>query len=121
MAWTLEEDRYRVLVQAWDFVPGSNWTQHMQEGVTGAERTIAVLSDAYLNSVYGKAEWLVAWADDPAGEQRKLLPIRVQDCARPGFLSGVVGVDLFGKSEADAKATLRRAVVSATQGPAKPP
>jgi TIR domain len=24
IAWILEEDRYRVLVQAWDFVPGSN-------------------------------------------------------------------------------------------------
>jgi hypothetical protein len=68
IAWILEEDGRRVLVQAWDFVPGSNWTQSMQEGVTSAARTIAVLSEAYLQSVYGSAEWLAAWVSDPAGK-----------------------------------------------------
>ena len=34
IAWTLEEDGYRVLVHAWDFVPGSNWTQNMHEGIS---------------------------------------------------------------------------------------
>ena len=120
IAWTLEEDGHRVLVQAWDFVPGSNWTQSMQEGVTGAARTIAVLSDAYLQSVYGTAEWLAAWAEDPDGKQRTLLPVRVQDCARPGFLSNVVSVDLFGTDEAGAKVTLLRAVAGALAGRAKP-
>src|SRR4029077_22704 len=33
IAWVLEADGYRVLVQAWDFVPGSNWVQGMQAGV----------------------------------------------------------------------------------------
>ncbi len=36
IAWTLEEDGYQVLVQAWDFVPGSNWVQKMQDGVREA-------------------------------------------------------------------------------------
>jgi len=27
VAWVLEEARYRVLIQAGDFVPGSNWIQ----------------------------------------------------------------------------------------------
>ena len=52
IAWELEEAGHRVLVQAWDFVPGSNWIQGMQEGVTRAGRTIAVLSPAYLESEY---------------------------------------------------------------------
>ena len=47
IAWVLEEDGHRVLVQAWDFVPGSNWVQRMQDGASRAARTIAVLSDAY--------------------------------------------------------------------------
>ncbi len=33
IAWMLEEDGHQVLVQAWDFVPGSNWIQGMQAGV----------------------------------------------------------------------------------------
>jgi TIR domain len=55
IAWVLEEDGYRVLIQAWDFVPGANWLQGMQEGTSEAERTIAVLSADYLQSVYGGA------------------------------------------------------------------
>src|SRR5690242_1889710 len=106
IAWQLEEGRHRVLVQAWDFVPGSNWIQSMQQGVARADRTIAVLSPAYLSSAYGQAEWQAAWAGDPTGEQGKLLVVRVADCERPGLLAGVVGVDLFDLGEAQTKATL---------------
>ena len=84
-----------MLVQAWDFVPGTNWVQGMQDGTRDAARTIAVLSADYLASVYGGAEWQAAWASDPEGAARKLL--------RSGWPSAsvraagrVVGVDLFG-------------------------
>lgn len=121
IAWTLEEDGHRVLVQAWDFVPGSNWTQYMQDGATKAERTIAVLSADYLESQFGTAEWLAAWMHDPSGRDRKLLTVRVAECERPGFLGSVVGVDLFDRGEAKAKATLRRAVSGMITGRVKPP
>nr|WP_084691959.1 toll/interleukin-1 receptor domain-containing protein [Parafrankia elaeagni] len=62
IAWTLEETGYRVLIQAWDFTPGSNWVTGMDQGVAAAKRTIAVLSAAYTHSVYGAAEWQAAWA-----------------------------------------------------------
>lgn len=120
IAWILEEDGHKVLVQAWDFVPGSNWTQSMQEGVTRATRTIAVLSEKYLTSLFGTAEWQEAWRADPDGAERKLIPVRVEDCERPGFLGSVVGIDLFGREEARAKAKLRQAVAHAIDGRAKP-
>ena len=120
IAWVLEEDGHRVLVQAWDFVPGSNWIQGMQAGVARAARTIAVLSPAYLESEYGTAEWEAAWASDPAGKQRKLLVVRVKECDRPGLLVGVVSVDLFGRAETEARARLRTMVSSAVAGRAKP-
>jgi hypothetical protein len=120
IAWILEEDGHRVLVQAWDFVPGTNWIQSMQAGTRDAARTIAVLSNDYLTSVFGGAEWQAAWAKDPEGTERKLLTVRVADCERPGLLAGVVGVDLFGLAEATAKARLRRMVSDAIAGRAKP-
>jgi hypothetical protein len=120
IAWILEEDGRRVLIQAWDFVPGSNWIQSMQEGAARAERTIAVLSRAYLQSVFGGAEWQAAWAEDPTGAGRKLLPIRVEDCDRLGLLRRVVAVDVFGVDEAKARARLRGAVATALQGRGKP-
>ncbi|SNQ51913.1 TIR protein (fragment) [Frankia canadensis] len=121
VAWSLEDDGHRVLIQAWDFVPGSNWLASMQDGVRGAERTVAVLSDAYLTSVYGAAEWQAAWAGDPAGATRTLLVARVADCDRPGLLGQVVSFDLFGMPEADARAQLLRAArLAVSGGRAKP-
>ena len=58
----------------------------MQAGVARAERTIAVLSPAYLDSEYGTAEWEAAWASDPAGRQRKLLPENVQSTCKGAAL-----------------------------------
>jgi TIR domain len=120
VAWTLEESGHRVLVQAWDFVPGANWVQRMQDGVIGAARTIAILSPDYLDSVYGGAEWQAAWAADPAGRDRSLLTVRVADCERPGLLGPVVGIDLFGVPEANALSRLRDMVARAIAGRAKP-
>ena len=57
---------------------------------------------------------------DPAGRQRKLLVARVKECDRPGLLAGVVSVDLFGQTEAEARAGLRTMVSSAIAGRAKP-
>lgn len=120
VAWQLEEAGHRVLVQAWDFVPGSNWTTSMQDGVTRSDRTIAILSPDYLDSQYGQAEWQTAWAADPLAEQRKLLVVRVADCDRPGFLGGIVGIDVFGRSEVAAQAELTRMVAGALLGRVKP-
>jgi hypothetical protein len=120
VAWVLEEAGYPVLVQAWDFVPGSNWIGRMQDGAGRAARTIAILSDDYLESVYGGAEWQAAWAADPAGAERKLLPVRVRECARPGLLAGVTGFDLFGLGEAGARSLLLSKVTDAVKGRAKP-
>jgi tetratricopeptide (TPR) repeat protein len=121
IAWILEEElHYRVLIQAWDFVPGSNWVQSIQDGITWAERTVAVLSEAYLESVYGAAEWQAAWRADSAGAERKLVPVRVGECNRPGLLGGVVGIDLLGVDETIADARLRDAIAQAVSGRAKP-
>src|SRR2546430_14258713 len=100
IAWILEENDYRVLIQAWDIVPGTNWISAMHVGTQKADRTIAVLSDAYLKSVYGGAEWEAAWASDPTGSERKLLVVRIAPSDRPGLLRGVVGVDLLAATEA---------------------
>jgi hypothetical protein len=120
IAWELEEAGYRVLVQAWDFVPGSNWVVSMQDGARDAARTIAVLSEAYLSSVYGGAEWQAAWTADPAGRGRKLLPVRIEDCDRPGLLAGVTGFDLFGLDNATARERLLSNVRAALAGRVKP-
>ncbi|WP_432878948.1 tetratricopeptide repeat protein [Kribbella sp. CA-245084] len=120
IAWTLEDAGHQVLIQAWDFVPGSNWLAYMQQGASRADRIIAVLSDAYLHSEFGEAEWLAAWGQDAQGTVRKLVPVRVADCDRPGLLNGVVSTDLFGLNEVKAQRRLLDAVGKAISGRAKP-
>lgn len=121
IAWTLEEASYRVLIQAWDLVPGSNWVTGMNEGVTRAARTIAVLSHACTHSVYGAAEWQAAWSADPTGATRTLLVTRVEDCPRPGLLGQVVSLDLYGIPQTTARTDLlRTAELAVSGGRAKP-
>ncbi len=120
VAWQLEDAGYRVLVQAWDMVAGSNWAVRMQEGIACAERTIALLSAAYLNSVYGQAEWQAVQATDPLGFGRKLVPIRIAACPRPGLLGQIVSFDLFGLSQDQAQDRLLKEVGALRAGRAKP-
>lgn len=120
ISWLLEEAGYSVLVQQWDFVPGSNWPVGMERGVTECERTVAVLSPAYLQSVYGRQEWQAVQATDPLGEARKLLPVRVARCRPQGLLATVVYVDLVDQAEEDARRRLLEGVGAARTGRSKP-
>ncbi|WP_131766495.1 toll/interleukin-1 receptor domain-containing protein [Candidatus Protofrankia californiensis] len=104
ISWKLEETGYRVLVQAWDFVAGANWVNTMQLGVTRAARVLPVLSpDCLQHSKFGAAEWQAVWREDPDGERRRVLPVRVRECAPQGLLGGIVYIDLVGPGEKEAK------------------
>jgi hypothetical protein len=120
IAWQLEADGFQVLLQAWDMVPGTNWAQAMQNGIRDAARTLAVLSSAYLNSLYGTQEWQAAVAADPDSARRRLIPVRIEECARPGLLGQVVSFDLFGMTEQHARSSLLTRVREVIAGRAKP-
>ncbi len=117
MAWVLEEAGYAVTLQAWDFRPGSNFVLKMQKAAGQAERTLAVLSTAYLQSGFGDAEWAAAFAQDPTGEKGLLVPVRVEKCPAPGLLRPIVHIDLAGLTEAEAT---RKLVAGLQPGRAKP-
>ncbi|MGW2718367.1 TIR domain-containing protein [Streptomyces sp. NPDC001492] len=122
ISWQLEKAGYSVLVQEWDFVPGSNWLFGMDGGVTQCERTIAVLSPAYLDSVYGRLEWQAVQHGDPTGLLRNLVPVMVDRCAPQGLLGSVVYIDL-SSPELDVEAAqeaLLAGVGGARTGRSKP-
>lgn len=103
--WTgyvLEEQGFNVIIQAWDFRPGSNFVIEMQRAAEGASRTIMVLSPDYLQSQFAAPEWAAAFAKDPQGIERKLVPVVVRVCQPEGMLKPLVHVDLTGRSELDA-------------------
>lgn len=117
IAWQLEEAGYSVIVQAWDFRPGSNFVLDMQQAGVEAERTVAVLSPDYVTALFTQPEWAAAFAQDPTGEKGTLLPVRVRECEIKGLLHPIVYIDLFNLEEATAKRALLEGI---KRGRAKP-
>jgi tetratricopeptide (TPR) repeat protein len=121
IAWQLEAEGYQVVVQAWDFTPGRSWTHEMQQATSTAERVVAVLSAAYLESEHGEAEWEVFQAKDPLGKRALLLPVRVGEVDPPGLLKTRIYVDLVGKDLASSRSALLAAARGARSKPTKEP
>ncbi|MDJ0707627.1 MAG: toll/interleukin-1 receptor domain-containing protein [Leptolyngbyaceae cyanobacterium MO_188.B28] len=110
IAWTLEDAGHTTVIQAWDFQPGSNFVLKMQQVAAKTDKTIAVLSENYLNAEFAQPEWAAAFAEDAKSQDRKLIPIRVQDCQPSGLLKSIVYVDLIGLEEESARQTISNAL-----------
>jgi hypothetical protein len=109
IAWQLEASGFSAIVQAWDFVAGSDFIAEMDRAAKEAHRTIAVLSPDYFKSGFGASEWHAAYAKDPLGRDRKLIPVRVRECEVEALLGVRVYIDLVGKKDsAEAKDELLR-------------
>ncbi|WP_051570463.1 TIR domain-containing protein [Cryptosporangium arvum] len=94
IALALRDAGYDVIFQPWSMTPGTQWPSKVDEAVE-ADHTVAVVSAAYLDSAVCRAEWTAAWARDPVGDTRRLIPVRIEDCALQGVLPQVVYSDLF--------------------------
>ncbi len=108
IAWQLEQAGFSVVIQAWDFRPGSNFILEMDKATFEAERTIAVLSPNYLKASYTQSEWAAAFRQDPTGQQGLLLPVHVRECRHElkGLLASLTYIDLVGLGEAEAREKL---------------
>ena len=121
IAWQLEAAGYTTVNQAWDFRPGANFVLAMQHAAAESERTIAVLSPAYLQSGFTAAEWAAAFARDPTGTQGLLLPVRIHDCEPRGLLPQIVYIDLVGLDAEAARETLLAGVRRQRAKPTREP
>lgn len=110
MAVSLSNAGHTLVIQAWDFLPGSNFVLQMQRATVECNRTIAVLSPDWLASVFTQPEWAAAFSLDPAGTNRKLIPVRVRLCEPPGLLRSIVYCDLIGLNEERARDVLLKGV-----------
>jgi TIR domain len=102
IAWVLEEAGYSTILQAWDCLAGMDFVEFMLMARKNSKKTIAVLSEDYFSSDHCMTEYKDAYAADPSGRLRLLVPMRVTNCT-PTLLQTWVYSDLFGKSEADAR------------------
>jgi len=121
IGWVIEEQGRSVILMEWDFTPGRNFVLEMDRASRESEHTIAVLSPNYLASQYTHAEWAAAFAQDPTGEERTLIPIRVEDCVLDGLLAQVVYIDLVGKTEEEAHVVISQMVLRSRMKPVVEP
>src|SRR5581483_546995 len=106
IAMQLEQEDYTLFIQAWDFRPGSNFVAEMDRASRFAERTLLILSSAYLQSDFAFSEWATAFRHDSRGTQGKLLPMRIESCNVEGLLGQVIYIDLVSLEEEQARERL---------------
>ena len=121
IAWQLEEAGYTTFFQGWDFRPGQNFVNRMQEGTTRSDRTLVVISPAYFQSDFTQAEWYAAFKRDPAGQAGTLLPVKVESCDLEGLLRPIVHIDLVGVDEEEARHRLLEGVAQTRAKPSTAP
>lgn len=121
LAWQIEAAGYTTVIQVWDFRPGSNFVLEMQRAAAEAERTIAVFSPAFLQSLYTAPEWAAAFAKDPSALERTLIPVLVRPCQLKGLLAQLVRIDLVGLDEDSAGSELLKGIQNGRAKPSTPP
>ncbi|WP_431780024.1 TIR domain-containing protein [Microbacterium aurantiacum] len=121
IAWQLEAEGFSTTLQAWDFLPGSNFVLEMDRAVRSAQQTLVVLSPNYLESSFTPSEWATAFARDPTGTERRLIPVRVAEFGDAGLLNNIVYVDLVGAEATAARTRLLDGVRRERRKPTQPP
>jgi hypothetical protein len=121
IAWVLEDAGYNTVIQAWDFRPGREFVTEMQQALVDAQRVLAVLSPAYLDSRFARQEWNAALASDPTGTAGRLVPVRVAKVALWGLDLPRVYLDLVGLPKEEARRRLLAGVAAVRAKPALEP
>lgn len=93
----------------------------MQRGLQRADKMIAVISDAYFKSGFATSEWGAAFAHDPDGMKRTLIPVRVENCDVSGLAKPFIYIDLVGCDEDVAREKLLKGVQGKRLKPQTPP
>jgi hypothetical protein len=82
---------------------------------------VVVLSESYLQADYTQPEWAAAFAQDPRGDRRTLIPLRIAPCSPTGLLQSLIYADLVDLPMDEAKAAVLAAVSADRPKPAQPP
>ncbi|MEX5709088.1 TIR domain-containing protein [Parafrankia sp. FMc6] len=107
IAWQLHDAGYSLRLQAWDFIPGTNFITQMETALTQADRIIAVVSPAYARSTAMMSE------ASTAVQQSRLIPVLVRTAETLPAFTGMTWVDLAAVDDAG---TARERLLRAVQG-----
>jgi len=89
----LEEAGLRVCIDFRDFIAGKPALLNMEDAVEHSRHTLLVLTPAWVKSQWTLYESLLTRTQDPAGLGRRTVPLRLQPCEIPKFISMLTYVD----------------------------
>lgn len=121
ISWILEDAGHLVTLEAWDFLPGSNAVLQRDMASQEADRVVVLLSPEYLASTAHAADWATALMNDPGGAHRYLVPVKVRACEPTGLLKPIVGIQLVGTTDEEARLALLQGIAAPRLKPAAPP
>lgn len=110
VAEILEENNYKVTIQAWDFKPGDNFISKINEALLECKKLIVILSENYLKSKWCEAEWTSKLSEQIKLQERRIIPIRIELVDLRGLLSPIVYIDIVDKIESEAKQEILQGV-----------
>lgn len=106
IASELESMGHETIIDKRDFKPGNNFMLRMLQAAEDSDYTLCVMTESFLNSRYAMLELLATLAEDPLGEDSKLLIVMMGNCEIPALLRTTIYIDLRNLPEAKAKAEL---------------
>jgi len=89
----LEDAGLRVCIDFRDFVVGTPRLVNMEQAVDKSQRTLVVLTPAWIESEWTGFESLLVGTTDPAGRRRRLVPLRLKPCQPPPRIAMLTYVD----------------------------
>ena len=111
----LEAAGLRVCIDFRDFEPGLPSLVNMENAVERSRKTLIVLTPAWVESQWTTFESLLIQTDDPAGRQRRMIPLRLKPCEPPKRIAMLTYVDFTQPAEAESQ--LQRLVKAITAEP----
>ena len=79
----LENHGFSVFIDYRDFKVGAFGVEEMERAVLTSRKTIAVFTEDYVSSMWGKLENVMAQCLDPGALERRLIPVLSKTCQMP--------------------------------------
>src|SRR6266852_4728435 len=110
IANVLETEGHTTTLQDFDIKPGHSFVHQMKLAADRANHVIALLSPHYLAKPFTLNELYSALADDPVGEKRLLIPIRVAPCEIPRLIKDLSYIEFVDQDETKCRQDLLDAI-----------
>lgn len=94
---TLEKQGLKVCIDFRDFIAGKPAIINMQDASEASRHTILVLTPRWVDSEWTLYESILSRTDDPSGLQRRTIPLLLEKCNVPKFISMLSWVDFTDK------------------------